>query len=95
MAKFRTGFVSNSSSSSFILFVPKTDATTNNIDNIKQHFRDDGYDDEDMEYLNLNLMQDYLNEGFGFVGEYSLEYGCDDVITRICKALGGKVIYMD
>ena len=41
--KIRQGFVSNSSSSSFIVWFPKNDKTINNEEEFKQKLIDEGY----------------------------------------------------
>ena len=96
--KIRNGFVSNSSSSSFMLFVPKSDKTINSLEEYKEYLLDTGWhDEEDIEYTINNVkdkMQVLFSRGLGFL-ELDVEHGCEEVIREVASTLGGEYIEGD
>jgi hypothetical protein len=81
--KIRKGFVSNSSSSSFIIFKKSNEDTDINIKNMLM----DEFDDE--EYVN-NIISEYndkfldmLSKGYNEIQLIDIEYGCDEVLSQL------------
>jgi len=89
--KVRNGFVSNSSSSSFIVFIPENNSTVNGYNNIKNFFDHnfciDIESDDIIEDLNLEKIKKHIKDGFG-VTEIDVDYGCvdgiEDIINKLC-----------
>jgi len=89
--KIRNGFVSNSSSSSFIVFIPENNKTSNNYHNIKKFFENNfGIDIESdnigINDLTLEKIKDHINNGFGVV-ELDVEYDACESIGNIISTL--------
>jgi hypothetical protein len=95
MAKIRLGFVSNSSSSSFLLFVPKSNKTINSREEYREYLLNCGfYDEEDAELAldsEKDKMQALFDKGLGFL-DLDVEHWCEEVIREIADALGGEYI---
>ena len=98
MAKIRNGFVSNSSSSSFIVLKPNTlfSGKKNNENVIKKAFVEnhgeinDKWDKEYFESYNKKILEFAEKNGVdGFeVFEVSVEYGAEDSVEKLAKAFG-------
>jgi len=97
--KIRNGFVSNSSSSSFLLFLPKSDKTVNDMKGFEDFLIDDwGLEgEEDMKYhieKYEEVIQSNFDKGNGFI-EASTVYGGGGEMEDLAKRLGGEIVWMD
>ena len=93
--KIRNGFVSNSSSSSFIVALPNVKNLSKEqiLENLKQdadYFEEneDGYYDDE-----INLIETAIKDGFNVI-YLSVEYGEDnaDTLNQILSAVDGKIL---
>ena len=95
--KIRNGFVSNSSSSSFIVIAPQNDKTINSIDEYKKYLGDD-MDDEDAEYYldrdKIEKFKKHFDNNMGLIFT-SVERGCEEVITNLLDSLNIEYIWGD
>lgn len=98
--KTRLGFVSNSSSSSFIVQCKPTKQSIKNEEELKVKFDDlFGYDDED-EYIDesykeyLDFAQKCWDDGDGVLFEY-IEQGVEEELSDIFDKMGLKCMFPD
>jgi hypothetical protein len=98
MVRARLGFVSNSSSSSFIVFLPKNDKTINSMEEYKQYLSDEQYlDDEDLENTMKNQedqLQQNFDKAFGLV-EAQVSHGGEEEFEDFVEKIGGECIDME
>ena len=96
--KIRNGFVSNSSSSSFMMFMPKNTKTINDMEGFKLFLLDEwGMEDENIEsYMDThkNTIQEQFGNGNGFIMT-DVEYGCEGTIKSLAADFGGTIIDLD
>jgi ArsR family metal-binding transcriptional regulator len=94
MVKIRTGFVSNSSSSSFIVQCKKSDNTINAIEEFNIAFEDNVMDDEDCKEIydeHLNLAKEAWDRGEAVLFE-SIDRNAVDELEDIFQKMGLKCI---
>lgn len=93
--KIRNGFVSNSSSSSFIIASKSNKKFCFDIESFKKHLISEGHynDDEELvEFIkNYNEIEEYIDNGYG-VYFISFDWGCSDCIDSIVKLLDAEII---
>lgn len=84
--KIRKGFVSNSSSSSFIVTVKDEKYTKEQIENHNKKILCDNYGpiDEDKEYIDQQVKK-YKNQYILYIG--SVEYGAEESVEKVTLEL--------
>jgi len=93
--KIRNGFVSNSSSSSFIIFTGHTKKSLNTIDEVKKYFFKDGYDEEDIKYVLtdkiIDKIENEIEKGLGCI-IINADYWSENILIDIVDKLGTDMI---
>jgi len=92
MAKIRNGFVSNSSSSSFMIFLPRNDKTINDMGEFEKWLVDE-YDVDNEEMMKYfikeyeGVIKSNIDKGNGFI-VMEIDDNCYDSINDIAEAIG-------
>jgi len=96
--KIRNGFVSNSSSSSFIVALPNVKKLTKEqiLENIKQdvcYFDEDDYYEKDHFKEEINKIETAINDDFNVI-YLNVEYGAEneEMLNQIINAVDGKIL---
>lgn len=94
--KIRHGFVSNSSSSSFIVFVPQNDKTFNSQEELTSELMKEWGCEEDVEVTlsNIKNLGEDFKKNVGCV-IIDAEYGCEGSLREISEKLGTKFIELE
>jgi hypothetical protein len=96
--KIRNGFVSNSSSSSFIVFVPKNNNTYNTYNDIKKFFENEFEEiiENDEQYLFDGLtvykINKYIADGYG-LAYINVDYDIQNIESIIGQLCDNYFIY--